>query len=95
MEVQGFLETGSENALSFANACIGNASNILGRNTPVRLRDCPINRAEQALWTSKSFDVDGIVVTMKHYKDFKFSIPTTESKKFNPSVSYIKETFET
>ena len=71
MEVQGFLETGSENALSFANACIGNASNILGRNTPVRLRDCPINRAEQALWTSKSFDVDGIVVTMKHFKDFK------------------------
>lgn len=79
MEVQGFLETGSENALSFANACIGNASNILGRNTPVRLRDCPINRAEQALWTSKSFDVDGIVVTMKHFKVLKGNIPIFNS----------------
>ena len=64
MDKQGFIETGYENAYNFAKTCQGNASTILGRDAPVRLRDCSVNRVEQTLWTSKSFDIDGIVATM-------------------------------
>lgn len=71
MEVQGFFEIGLENVLSFVNVCIGNVLNIFGRNIFVRFCDCFINRVEQVLWIFKFFDVDGIVVIMKYYKDFK------------------------
>lgn len=68
-ETQGYIETGSENDASLRNVCSPNISDLLRRDSVLRLRDCPLKDAERLLWTDIAYDIDGIVITFDAFTD--------------------------